>query len=203
MIALREFKTVAEMRAHYKAVRARIYSPAPKVASPPPALPALPAKPRIPLSVLEQRRDLAEDRRRDLIRQAQLDLNEGAAIVKYCAAYFDVTVEKILEKGKQGGPSLDARHVAAHVMRRWFGRGVKGHPNPHSLAWIGHRINRDHTVILYADARVRNSNYLLEAADVVLQQLNDRRGPYVENESYVHVDPEACTLKRSNISARL
>ena len=197
MIALREFKTVAEMRAHYAAVRARIYPPAPKVAPPPP-----PAPPRIPLSVLEQKRDLVEERRRDLLRQAQFDLNEGSAIVTYCAAHFDVTIAKVLEKGKAQGRALDARHVAANVMLRWFGRGVKGHANPHSLAWIGHRINRDHTIVLYADERVKRTPRLLKAADAILQQVNERGGPYVAIESYQRVDPEAYNLKRSAISAR-
>jgi hypothetical protein len=193
----RTFSSAAAMRAHYAAVRARLHPQAPRPAPEPE--PAARCRPRIPLPLLEQR--LAEERRRDLIRQAQFDLNDGTAIVKYAAAYFGVTLDEVRQKGRQGGPSLDARHVAAHVMLRWFGRGRKNYNNQHSLKWIAGHIHRDHTIVLYADARVRRSNKLLKASDVVLQQLQDRSGPYVAIESFQRVDPEAYTRKRTVISA--
>jgi hypothetical protein len=197
MIALREFKTAAEMRAHYDAVRARIFGPPPPRILRPPAPPAPPAPPPVPAPVVAKVLERAEQRRRILINAALLELQEGEGIIKLAALHFGVTVEEIKGR-KRAPPTLFARHVAAYVMREYFGRNDRRkRTTTHSLAWIGKRLCRDHTCILNAEKRVRNSPQLLEAAAAVLQLLEERNGPYVAIESFVRVDPEAYTLKRT------
>lgn len=217
------FASAAAMRAHYAAIRDRLNP------RPPPKPKPLPLSARVleqaeerralqllePTSfaaararrALEQRKreDAAkETRRRELLRDAQVEVNEARTILIYAAAELDADLAA-LRTGVRTRSHVEARYVAAYCMLEWFGRGTRSNPNnSRSLCWIGRRIGRDHTMVLYGDERVKESPRLLQHAQNILESMSEKkRGPYVSIESYRRVDPEAYTLKRSAISASI
>lgn len=197
---MREFKTVAEMRAHYAAVRARIYTPAPNVTEPSPE-----PDPWPPLPTAQERARAAEERRHQALMLALRERNSARQIIKLAAIHFGVSPEDVSGPKRTFGPIINARYVACFVLRERYGPCVfrKHHPLGKGLAWIGRLVGRDHSTVIHAIRRVQNSPRLLEAAATIQEQLTGKDGPYVEVESYVRHENEAFTLKRTSAGAHL
>ncbi|MBO1022588.1 hypothetical protein IPV08_21735 [Methylobacterium sp. SD274] len=136
-LPVREFATVAEMRAHAKAVRERCFG----VATPRPAPAAMPGPPPLPPFV-----------RRPWDRARYLEAMEGLepgdhnlrSLVRVVSAVTKIDATDLLVEGR-APERVKARQIIMFLARVVMGR---------SLPQIGATLNRDHTSVIYGVRKV-------------------------------------------------
>ena len=193
------FASAAAMRSHYAAVRRRLFPPAPVVRVPlaPPRQSdqARPMSDRVRARIARCKRIVAASAQ---LKDAK---DDAERVIRMSAAHFGVSIDDIVGTNKTA-TFRDARFVAAFLMAEIYRSLAIKTQFRQGWSWIAPRLNRDHTTIMHAVRRVENSPRLLEHArrvrNEVLNHLIDG-AHYVANESFVRVDPEAYTLKRTAI----
>lgn len=204
------FASAAEMRAHYAAIRARLNPRPPPVPRPQPKIDKIGPPAPLPSAIKPpSTRSIEYARRRERIRgivaQFHLLKDDTERIVNAAAAYFGVEIAELAGK-KRKPPICDARFVAIYLMAELYEQlPLKRARTDRGWSWIAPRFNRDHTSIMHAVNCVHKSKRLLAEANMVRRIVvgHITGVPYVKGEGFIRVDPEAYTLKRSDIAARL
>jgi hypothetical protein len=151
MSAAAKLATAADLRAHYRAVRARLdppRRPASTPASPPPARPRRWSTPTTPVEVMVFRRTGWGRALGEFNESLRALFAAGASsereLVDVVAAHFGVTRAELV--GARGRARVaQARHVAMYMCRREFGASTKA---------LGRLFRRDSTTVIQGAAKI-------------------------------------------------